>query len=44
MKKYLTKDTYLQKKDNKLSMKWEGNSMIMEYQKIIEVSKKFTAK
>ena len=34
-KKYLKKDTYLQKEDKYLLMNWDWNSIIMEYQKII---------
>ena len=39
IKKYLKKDIYLQKKDKKLLMNWELNSIIIEYQKITKVSK-----
>ena len=37
IKKYLKKDVYLQKKDTKLLMNWDENSIIMEYEKITKV-------
>ena len=39
IKKYLKKDVYLQKKDKKLLMNWDENSIIMEYEKITKVYK-----
>ena len=38
IKKYLKKDMYLKKKDEKLLMNWHwNNSIIMQYQKIINL-------
>ena len=37
-KKYLKKDSYIQKKDKKLLINWDQNSIIMEYKKTVEES------
>ena len=43
IKKYLKREIYLQKKDKKLLINWDENSIIIEYQKIINLIDNKTA-
>ena len=43
IKKYLKREIYLQKKDKKLLINWDENSIIIEYQKIINLTDNKTA-
>ena len=43
IKKHLKREIYLQKKDKKLLINWDENSIIIEYQKIINLIDNKTA-